>query len=197
METEDWSHLPRSAKEARDAGSKRYFTGKPCKHGHVAARWAANGDCVECARAYQRVYSKTPAQRERERAYRSTPAYREWDRAYSSTPAYREHFRAYSKTPARREYYRAWDSHSRALKLKASPPWLNAEHKEAIRAIYAEAARLTEATGIEHQVDHVVPLKAKDRAGMRIASGLHVPWNLQILTAFENQSKNCYLEEAA
>lgn len=25
----------------------RYFTGKPCKHGHIAERWA-DGHCVEC-----------------------------------------------------------------------------------------------------------------------------------------------------
>lgn len=30
--------------------AKTYFTGKPCKRGHVAERWLASGDCVECAR---------------------------------------------------------------------------------------------------------------------------------------------------
>lgn len=34
--------------EAAKAGLKRYFTGKPCKHGHCSERWVYNGHCVEC-----------------------------------------------------------------------------------------------------------------------------------------------------
>jgi hypothetical protein len=33
---------------ARNAGSPRYFTGRPCKHGHIAERWVHNGACAEC-----------------------------------------------------------------------------------------------------------------------------------------------------
>jgi hypothetical protein len=36
---------------ARALGLKRYFTGKPCKHGHVAERWVGNSECMECNRA--------------------------------------------------------------------------------------------------------------------------------------------------
>lgn len=35
-------------KEAIAQGLKRYFTGKPCKHGHVSER-TINRNCVECA----------------------------------------------------------------------------------------------------------------------------------------------------
>jgi len=28
----------------------KFFTGEPCKNGHVAERWAYNGMCVECKR---------------------------------------------------------------------------------------------------------------------------------------------------
>lgn len=27
-----------------------YFTGKPCKHGHVSAHYVSSGNCVECTR---------------------------------------------------------------------------------------------------------------------------------------------------
>jgi hypothetical protein len=30
------------------SGAMRYYTGKPCKHGHKAERWTLNGMCVEC-----------------------------------------------------------------------------------------------------------------------------------------------------
>lgn len=36
--------------EARNTGLLRYFTGKPCKYGHIAERPVGNGQCVECAR---------------------------------------------------------------------------------------------------------------------------------------------------
>lgn len=37
-----------SAREAFDAGLTRYFTGKPCKRGHIAERMVSNGVCHEC-----------------------------------------------------------------------------------------------------------------------------------------------------
>jgi 5-methylcytosine-specific restriction endonuclease McrA len=39
----------KTAKEAKCIGEKRYFTGKPCIHGHIAERKATNGECIECS----------------------------------------------------------------------------------------------------------------------------------------------------
>lgn len=39
-----------SKKEANEQGLKFFFTGIPCKNGHVAERRVDNGDCVDCAR---------------------------------------------------------------------------------------------------------------------------------------------------
>lgn len=39
--------------QARQRGALRYFTGIPCKHGHVAEREVSNGRCLECARIKQ------------------------------------------------------------------------------------------------------------------------------------------------
>lgn len=50
-------------------------------------------------------------------------------------------------------------------------------------AIYEECARLRVATGIDYVVDHVWPLKGKN------SCGLHVPWNLRIITREENTAK--------
>jgi hypothetical protein len=35
--------------EAKAKGLKRYFTGKPCKHGHVSERYVVAWHCCECA----------------------------------------------------------------------------------------------------------------------------------------------------
>lgn len=60
------------------------------------------------------------------------------------------------------------------------PPWVDLT---AIAAIYAEAARITAETGVVHEVDHIWPLAGRD------ACGLHVPWNLRVITAVENRTK--------
>lgn len=63
----------------------------------------------------------------------------------------------------------------RACKLKRTPFWLSESHKLTIKNIYKMSSNLTKETGIRYEVDHIIPLKGKN------VSGLHVPWNLQVL----------------
>jgi hypothetical protein len=67
-----------------------------------------------------------------------------------------------------------------ADKLRATPAW--ADHKLML-AFYERAEEMTRATGIAHHVDHIIPLRSP-----RVC-GLHVHYNLQILTAEENLRK--------
>jgi hypothetical protein len=70
-----------------------------------------------------------------------------------------------------------------ATKLHATPKWLTGEQCREIEAIYILAREKSIEIGIEHHVDHIVPLQGKN------VRGLHVPWNLQILTESENCAK--------
>jgi 5-methylcytosine-specific restriction endonuclease McrA len=63
---------------------------------------------------------------------------------------------------------------------ESMPSWVD---QAEILKFYTEASRLTRETGIQHEVDHIYPVKNK------ISCGLHVPWNLQILTRSENRKK--------
>ncbi len=75
----------------------------------------------------------------------------------------------------------SFKSKYRAKKLNATPSWANLDK---IKAFYQEAQRLTKETGILHHVDHIIPLQGKN------VCGLHVEYNLQILTYEENNQKS-------
>lgn len=42
-----------SRAKAKAAGLTRYFTGKPCKHGHVCERFVSNKHCVACDQTWR------------------------------------------------------------------------------------------------------------------------------------------------
>ena len=68
-------------------------------------------------------------------------------------------------------------------KINATPSWLNESQLLLIKCKYQVAAMLN-IHGVEKwHVDHIVPLRGKD------VSGLHVPWNLQVIPAKQNLSK--------
>lgn len=78
----------------------------------------------------------------------------------------------------------------RAAIMRQTIP-LNEDQIKQIAEIYKQAKILSYQTGIKYHVDHIIPLKAKG------CSGLHVPWNLQIITADENIKKNNNIPDGA
>jgi len=70
-----------------------------------------------------------------------------------------------------------------ATKKQRTPKWLSEDQIKQMQDIYIECDRKTKETGIKHHVDHIEPLQGED------ISGLHVPWNLQIITAAQNMTK--------
>ena len=63
---------------------------------------------------------------------------------------------------------------------QATPQWADFT---LMNLVYKEAKALTQSTGIQHDVDHIVPLKG------RTVCGLHCEANLQVLTHTDNMAK--------
>jgi regulator of replication initiation timing len=170
--------------QAKLNGEAHYFTGEPCKHGHVARRKTADGRCMECARLLQaRLRAQNP-QKYRDQLVVSYYRYQEKRRAYSREWYWRD-------VETRRVRMRKWASENQALRtanqnmrnavqLRATPTWAD---RKAIANIYREAAARTKAAGVTYHVDHAVPLKSD------FVCGLHCEANLQVLLGSENQKK--------
>jgi len=68
----------------------------------------------------------------------------------------------------------------RARKIEATPLWLTAKMREEMDNIY----RLAKELSCPVHVDHIIPLKGDN------VCGLHVPWNLQLLSPKANLTKS-------
>jgi len=78
----------------------------------------------------------------------------------------------------------ALEAKHRAAKLKRTPKWLTKDDLWVIQEAYSLAKEREKCTGIKWHVDHVLPLQGN------LISGLHVPNNLQVITAYDNLSKS-------
>jgi len=82
------------------------------------------------------------------------------------------------------EYYKALTSVRKRRHRAATPKWVDADEKKAIRQLYLEAQRLTKLTGERYVVDHIYPLISEE------VCGLHTLKNLRIMTQAENLVKS-------
>jgi hypothetical protein len=181
---------PKTRKEAQQQGATHYFTGVPCKHGHIALR-LVKGSCVEC-----RKLEWTESNERRKEYFKTSEAAKAAKRRYYErnkelvaaraklrpVEDRRKHRAAYKK--ANPELYRVLVNTRRRRNRQATPKWVSAEERAQIRALYAEAQRLTKTLGIPYEVDHVYPLISDQ------VCGLHLLANLQIIPKAENLKKS-------
>lgn len=72
------------------------------------------------------------------------------------------------------------NSHASLRRSRIRSAFDETADQEKINVFYKEAVRLSEKTGIPHEVDHIIPISK---------GGKHHENNLQILTAIENRKK--------
>lgn len=122
---------------------------------------------------YQKHRDKLDAEnKERNKA----PKMIAWKRAYM-----KEYNKTYTEN--NRAKYNAKAMKRHAAKKQRTPPWLAKSHFDQIEIFYDASRRLSKELGIIFNVDHIIPLQARN------VSGLHVPWNLQVIPRSENYSK--------
>ena len=189
----DVANLPKSRPEAKAIGAKYYFTGEPCKHGHIAPR-KTKGSCVECLKVewekanatraeYFRAYNESEAGKQAKRRYYEANKEQVIARANARPVEERtRHREKYKKQNP--DLYKAFNSVRKRRHKNATPPWITQEQKEAIKGLYLHAMRLTKITGERYVVDHIIPLINPT------VCGLHVPWNLRVITQEENLLKS-------
>lgn len=188
----DTTNLPKTRQEAKATGAKYYFTGEPCTHGHIALR-KTKGTCVECLKIewqkanetradYFREYNKSEAGQQAKRKYYKANKENVIARAQARPD---EDKRRYKKTHKvnNPDMYKEMTSLRRRRFRDATPKWLTENQKMEIRLKYRLAIELSRATGERHAVDHIIPLHGES------VCGLHVPWNLQVLTQKDNLAK--------
>jgi hypothetical protein len=180
---------PTTRKEAKETGATHYYTGQPCARGHVALR-KTKGSCVECMKEdWVMDNEKRKLKPKSEAAKASGRRYYEKNKELvkaRATAIPNEIKNKYKKINKQNnlEYYRSLTSMYRRRHREATPKWVTAQDKKAMRQLYVEAQRLTKLTGVKYVVDHHYPLFGKE------VCGLHVLTNLVVMTQDENLKKS-------
>lgn len=162
--------------------SRRWYANNQDKHREAVTRWAErNPDKIA-------QYQRTSRRRRRKEIaeYRKLPRVRA-----AETKQHREYVRRNRDRIL--EHQRQWYAknphvfilHSRIRRqtMRLQQAWMTPENASKIADIYRECRQISEQTGIPHEVDHVMPVNGVD------SCGLHVPWNLRIVTRAVNRSK--------
>ena len=183
--------LPQERAKAKAEGKTTYYTGRPCKHGHVAKRTTSNGICVICNSIRQERWRKDNPTKAKQRDALYYLRYSKRDQAIQYRLSNPDKVKAatkkwqiankHKKAQAERKRY--------AAKLGATPDWLSKSDMEWMNDIYLEAKKLSDAKGVDVNVDHIVPLQGKD------VCGLHVPWNLRLVSRSYNSKKSNNTED--
>jgi len=162
--------------EASALGLKRYYTGKPCKHGHVAERLTTSNSCTVCDSIRKKRWYLDNAEQTKARVKRN----------YYDDPA------------AHNSRVVKWQASNRDKVSRIKSDWKK-RNPEKIRAdVRARKTRFQYAPSHEreaiaqfyidkpegYEVDHEIPIHHE------LVCGLHCIANLQYLTIEDNRRKS-------
>lgn len=134
--------------QAIEQGLTRYFTGKPCKHGHVSEKLSSNRTCIECQLKRKSEWGNLPHVKEKSIARLNA----------ANTPA--KHL---ARTRKRQ-----------AAKLQRTPKWLTADDHALMADYYQMAKDLESIFPWKQHVDHILPLQGKKVSGLHTPLNLQI-----------------------
>ena len=166
--------------------NKKWRENNKEKTKQIQKKW--NEENPDKIKAIMKKYRKNNIEKERERKRKWNEENREKIREQGrinykkKSSQYKKRNSEYRKRNP--DKVRFWNANRKKSIKQATPKWLTKEHKKQILGFYTKAQKLEEQTGIKHHVDHIMPIKNQ------ILCGLHVPWNLQVITKEENLKKH-------
>lgn len=190
--------------QAKEENLKRYFTGKPCKNGHISERQLSDRQCIACKIEKNNIYKKTEKHKSWKKEYKKTEVYKKskanCDKVYAKKNKDKVNaFKAkYKKTKkgidSNKRYIKGetYNSINSTIKRRASKrasqakrrccvnSKISSHYQSEISSIYLKAQKM----GKDYHVDHIIPINGG------LVTGLHVPWNLQIIKAIDNIKKS-------
>lgn len=170
-------HYSMKAKERSEKPQRK----TKCKNGNVAERgkWGhcLCNECHSARREASKGYTKKWASNNEEKRKEAVNNWRERNPESVARMWKRGGHRWYVKNKAK---VLAASRARQIAKIQRTPVWADLE---AIEKIYEDAKRISDELGVPHEVDHIIPLQGET------VSGLHVHWNLQIISRTENRKK--------
>jgi hypothetical protein len=193
---ESVSGLPATRSEAKAAGSENYFTGNPCRRGHIQIRRTSNGSCLDCRKDYYQENSDKIKKRARyhEQKMKADPDWiankRKRNREYAAQkrrddPEFlalsRKRCRENNRVNRNREKHRIQAKNRRA-KIKGADGKFSSYDIGRILELQRHKCAICKCdlNKSGYHVDHIVPI---------VLGGSNYPQNLQCLCPPCNLSK--------
>lgn len=185
----------------KTCGSSRHEGERELDDSHFAPcelKKKGNGTCRDCVRKQTKAWREQNSVRSKELYAKSYDKNKETilEKSRANQHLNNEYSKVYRQKNKQQRYesgkkwrdankdrIRFYANARRAMKLQATPKWAEAEWEQ-ILALYAEAQRLEQETGIKYHVDHIIPLQSE------LVCGLHCLSNLRVITQKENNQKN-------